>query len=169
MLFRSLIYIPRSISEMNFKPLTVSGRTFTPEEQAAAFETYIQADKYLRTHRGQYARRGAVFQPMVGRMDLSITQDVFKNVGRAKHSGQLRLDISNFGNLLNHNWGVGKRVINNQILTSPSADANGALTYNLQTLSGQLLTTPLQTSAVLSSTTGSDAYVMTLNFRYGFN
>ena len=32
-----LIYIPRDTSEMNFKPLTVSGRTFSPAEQAAAF------------------------------------------------------------------------------------------------------------------------------------
>ena len=159
-----MIYIPRNTSEMNFKPLTVGGRTFSAAEQAAAFEQYIQADKYLSSHRGQYAERGAVFYPMASRIDLSITQDLFHNLGGAKHTGQIRLDISNFGNLLNHNWGVGKRIVNSQILTSPTVDAQGALTYNLQTLSGNLLTNPLQTAASLN-----DVYLMMLSFRYGFN
>jgi hypothetical protein len=65
---------------------------------------------------------------------------------------------------LNHKWGVGQRIVNPQILTSPSVDANGALTYNLQTLSGELLTNPLQTAASLN-----DVYVMMVSFRYGFN
>jgi hypothetical protein len=159
-----LIYIPRNTSEMNFKPLTVTGKSYTAAEQAAAFEQLIQADKYLSSHRGQYAERGAEFNPMVGRVDLSITQDVFHRLAGAKHSGQIRLDVTNFGNLLNHNWGVSKRVVNTQILTSPSADASGALTYNLQNLSGTLITSPFQTSAGTS-----DVYTMMLSFRYSFN
>ena len=158
-----LIYIPRDTSEMNFKPLTVSGRTFSAAEQAAAFDQYIQADDYLSSHRGQYAERNAVFLPIVNRIDLSLTQDVFGKVGNTRHSGQIRLDMTNFGNMLNHNWGVGMRLINGQILTSPSADAQGRLTYNMQTLSGQLLTTPQQTNAGLS-----DVYVVMLSFRYTF-
>jgi len=165
-----LIYIPRDQSEMNFKTLvlpataTTPAKTFTAAEQAAAFEQYIASDSYLSSHRGQYAQRGAVFLPNVNRVDLSIIQDVFHGAAGSKHSGQLRLDITNFGNLLNHNWGVGQRIINNQILTSPQADAQGRLTYNLQTLSGNLLTTPMQTSAGIS-----DVYVMMLSFRYTFN
>jgi hypothetical protein len=76
----------------------------------------------------------------------------------------VRFDITNFGNLLNSNWGVGQRLVNNQILTSPSSDPQGRLTYNLQTLSGNLITSPLQTSAGIS-----DVYVMMLSFRYTFN
>ena len=67
-----LIYIPRDTSEMNFKPLTVSGRTYTAADQAAAFEQFIQADSYLSSHRGQYAERNAVFLPIVNRIDLSV-------------------------------------------------------------------------------------------------
>jgi len=158
-----LIYIPRDTSEMNFKPLTVSGRTFSPAEQAAAFEQLIQSDDYLSSHRGQYAERNAVFLPVVHRVDLSLTQDVFANVGGRRHSGQIRLDITNFGNLLNNNWGVGQRLVNAQILTSPSADAQGRLTYNLQSASGSLITSPLQTNAGIN-----DVYVMMLSFRYTF-
>ena len=105
---------------------------------------------------------------MVNRIDLSISQDLFHKFLGAKHSAQVRLDITNFGNLLNHSWGVGQRVINNQILTSPSVDAQGRLTYNLQTVSGNLVTSPFITSAALN-TYGNDVYVMMLSFRYTFN
>ena len=50
----------------------------------------------------------------------------------ASTPAQIRLDITNFGNLLNNNWGVGQRLVNNQILTAPTADATGKLSYNLQ-------------------------------------
>ena len=158
-----LIYIPRDTSEMNFKPLTVSGKTYTAADQAAAFDQLINADSYLSSRRGQYAERNAVFLPMVHRVDLSISQELFHRVGGHRHSGQIRLDITNFGNLLNKNWGVGQRLINSQILTSPSADSTGKLTYNLQSLSGNLITTPLQTTAGIA-----DVYVMMLSFRYTF-
>ena len=48
---------------------------------------------------------------MVKRMDLSITQDVFHNIGGKRNAGQFRIDITNFGNLLNHNWGVSQRLV----------------------------------------------------------
>jgi len=168
-----LIYIPRSTSEMNFKPLIVSGVTFTPDQQAAAFEAYIQQDDYLRSHRGQYAERGAVFYPWVNRVDLSIMQDIFHSISGHRHSGQIRLDITNFGNLLNHSWGVGQTIIQNRILTSPSADAQGRLTYNFATVnttSGPaLLSRTFQSTAIIGAgQTPSDVYVMMLSFRYTF-
>lgn len=159
-----LIYIPRDTSEMNFAQFTEAGRTYTPAEQAAAFDAYIQADSYLSEHRGEYAERFARFLPMVSRMDLSLAQELFVNIG-GRHSGQIRLDITNFGNLLNSDWGVGQRVRQNQILTNPAADAQGRATYRLARLSsgGNLITSPLQTTAGIS-----DVYVMMLSFRYTF-
>jgi len=172
-----LIYIPRNTSEMNFKPLiNSSGKVlFTPDQEAAAFEAYIQQDAYLSSHRGQYAQRNAVFYPMVSRLDLSLMQDVFQSVGGHRHSGQIRLDILNFGNLLNHNWGVGQTLVisGGRILTSPSTDPQGRLTYNLATYTGanglQLIDHTFQTTAgVGSPTTLPDVYVMMLSFRYTF-
>jgi len=169
-----LIYIPRDTSEMNFKTLTLpasqGGRVFSPAEQAAAFDQLIASDSYLSSHRGQYAQRNAVFLPVVNRLDFSIMQDVHFTIGGKKNTGQIRLDITNFGNLLNHDWGVGTRLTNNLILTSPSADSQGRLTYNLQTLNGQLITNARQLSANLLSGTqlSSDVYVLMLSFRYTF-
>jgi hypothetical protein len=161
-----LIYIPRDTSEMNFVTFSTTGvgaRTFTAAEQAAAFDAYISADKYLSKRRGQYAERGAVFLPMVKRMDMSVTQNIFGSLGGRRHSGQIRLDITNFGNLLNSNWGVGQRLINRAILTNPLPDAQGRLSYRMQTFSGDLIRSPLQKSAGIA-----DVYTMMLSFRYSF-
>ncbi|HVZ21795.1 MAG TPA: hypothetical protein VG871_12065, partial [Vicinamibacterales bacterium] len=80
--------------------------------------------------------------------------------------------ITNVGNLLNHNWGVGQQVIQNRILTSPAVDASGKLTYNFATLntaSGPaLLSKTFQSTAQIGQTV-SDVYVMMLSFRYSFN
>jgi hypothetical protein len=166
-----LIYIPTDVRQMNFLPLTATSngvtRTFSAQDQAAAFDAYINQDAYLSSHRGQYAQRGAVFYPLVKRLDLSITQDLFRSLGGRRHSGQLRLDITNFGNLLNHDWGVGVSMVNNRILTSATADAAGKLAYKLayiNTATGpQLISNTFQTTAGTA-----DVYVMMLSFRYTF-
>ena len=162
-----LIYIPRDTSEMNFQPFG----TFSAADQTAAFEAYIQQDSYLSTHRGQYAERGGVFFPMVSRLDLSLIQDIFHNIGGRRHSGQIRLDINNFGNLLNHDWGVGQAIIQNRILAPQGVDAQGRPLYRLATVntaSGPaLVSRTFQTTATLTNTS-SDVYVMMLSFRYTF-
>jgi hypothetical protein len=167
-----LIYIPRDTSETNFVGFTAGGKTFTAADQATAFEAYIQQDDYLRNHRGQYAERYALFYPIVKRLDLSLTQDVFHSIGGRRHSGQIRLDINNFGNLLNHNWGVGQIPIQNRILTNPTADAQGRLSYRLATVTGvsgtELISHTFQTTASLSNPSNADVYIMMLSFRYTF-
>ena len=104
-----------------------------------------------------------MFLPLVHRMDLGVTQDVFSNISGKRNAGQFRIDIQNAGNLLNSDWGVGQRVIRNNILTTPAADASGA-----------------RATACRSSTTSwfevlrteerpDDVYQFMLSFRYSFN
>ncbi len=166
-----LIYVPRDASEMNFSAFTVGGRTFTPAEQAQAFEAYINQDTYLKTRRGQYAERNGGVLPMFNRLDMSITQDLFRNLGGQRNGFQVRADFLNFGNLLNSNWGKSWRTvaaINNgnqvQILTNPAADAQGRPTYRLATVNNQLITKSFQTAA-----TTSDVWQFMLSLRYSFN
>jgi hypothetical protein len=174
-----LIYIPNNTSEMNFQQFThTNGRVFTAEEQAAAFEAYIQQDDYLRTHRGQYAERGGEFLPMFNRMDLSIIQDVFKNIGGRRNAGQFRIDFTNFGNLLNHNWGVSQRAVVSmtaangaQILSTPStalADASGRPLYRMAVVNNELVKSSFQSNTSLS-TQNSDVYQVMFSFRFTFN
>ncbi len=160
-----LIYIPRDTSEMNFQQYAAGGRTYTSAEQAQAWDTYINADKYLSKHRGEYAGRGAVFLPTVRRMDFSVGQEVFANLF-GRNAFQVRLDIQNFGNLLNKNWGVSQRIVlSSQPLSAQGADGSGRAQYRLRTLStgGDLITTPLESTATLS-----DVYRIQVSLRYRF-
>lgn len=172
-----LIYIPRNTAEMNFVPFTAGTQTFTAEQQAAAFEQLIQQDPYLRKHRGEYAERNGAVLPMARRADLSIVQDVFRNVGGKRNAFQVRLDFINVGNLINSKWGVGWRpvaAVNNsnqvQILTNPGVDAQGRATYRLATAGGQLLTRSFETTTnVGGPTIPADVYNFMISLRYSFN
>jgi hypothetical protein len=100
-------------------------------------------------------------------------QDVFHGIGGRRHSGQIRLDITNFGNLLNHDWGVGQSMIQNKILSPQGVDATGTPLYRLATVTTAagtaLVSKTFQTTAGINATTGNDVYVMMLSFRYTFN
>ena len=164
-----LLYIARDKSEMNFQAFTSGTRAFTAAEQAAAWDVYIAQDAYLSEHRGEYAKRGAVFLPMVFRTDLSVSQDVFKNLWGSKHSVQFRVDIANFGNLLNSDWGVGDRLINTQPLIVPTsaqggvADASGRAQYRLRVVNNELMTKSFETTAGIS-----DVWRVMFSIRYQF-
>jgi hypothetical protein len=159
-----LIYIPRNTSEMNFQTYTLGGVTFTAQQQAEAWERFIQQDKYLSNNRGGYAERNGVFLPMTYRADLSISQDIARNFGGVNNTLQLRLDVDNVLNLLNSDWGVGHRFVTTQPLTNPSADANGALQYRLRSAGGQLI------DKTFDRTAGpADVYRIQLGLRYTFN
>jgi outer membrane receptor protein involved in Fe transport len=159
-----LIYVPKDQSEMNFAAFTVGTRAYTAADQAAAFDAYISQDKYLSTRRGQYAERGAVFLPFVKRIDLSVTQDLFTKIRGTRNAFQFRLDIANFGNMLNHDWGVSQRVIRNAILTNPAADALGRATYRMVLVNGEF-----PTKSYESTVFSSDVYSFMISLRYTFN
>jgi hypothetical protein len=158
-----LIYIPRNQSEMNFQTFTSGGVTFTAAQQAAAWDAYIAQDRYLSKHRGEYAQRGAVFLPMVRRLDLGLQQNFFRDIAGARHAFALRIDMLNFGNLLNHDWGVGSRIVSNSPLTSPAPDANGALTYRMRVLNGALMDHTFEPTGTLS-----DVYTFMVTLKYNF-
>ena len=155
-----LIYVHRDQSEMNF----VQNGSFTPAQQAAAWDAFIAQDPYLSKRRGQYAERNAIFLPMVGRIDASLAQDVFTNLGGRRHALQFRVDVLNFGNMLNSDWGVGQRLVDTRPLLPAGADSQGRAQYRLRVLDGQLMSQSLEQSAGLS-----DVWRMQFGFRYSFN
>jgi hypothetical protein len=170
-----LLYVPRDQSEMNFATFTSGGKTYTAADQAAAWDAYINQDPYLSKRRGQYAERSAVALPMVYRLDFSVNQDLFKNLGGAKHTLSFRADFLNFSNLLNHDWGVGQRLVGgsttlSQPLTNATVDAQGRATYRLRVVSGQLLSKSFESTANGPSPSGtSDVYQIQFSLRYTFN
>jgi hypothetical protein len=159
-----LLYIPKNTGEMNFQQYTASGKTFTAQDQATAWDAFISQDPYLKKHRGEYAQKNAAWIPFLIRDDLSISQSIFTGIGGAKNALEVRLDILNFGNMINNRWGVSQSAQSTQPLTTAAVDANGALTYRLRAFGTNLISSTWQSNAGLS-----DAYRMQLGFRYKFN
>ncbi len=161
-----LIYIPKDKSEMNFKEYTSGGKTFTVEQQADAWEAFIQQDDYLSKHRGEYAKRNAIQLPMVFRADFSITQDLFTELFEKRNSLQVRLDFLNVTNLLDKDWGVGQRLVTTSplIISGSAADASGKAVYQLRNVGGNLI------SKSYEQTNGfADVFQIMLSLRYNFN
>jgi hypothetical protein len=67
------------------------------------FQDYVSNDSYLKDHRGQIAKVNSAHGPWVNQLDLSISQEVPGLF--AGNKGQIRLDIYNFLNMVNKDWG----------------------------------------------------------------
>ncbi|WP_316837081.1 TonB-dependent receptor [Pedobacter nutrimenti] len=151
-----LMYIPKRASEIKFTQFTATvngvAYTYTPQQQAAAFEQFIKNTPYLNSHRGQYAERNAAFLPWYNRVDANILQDFYINANGKKHTLQLSAVVLNLPNLLSKYWGIQKTLVTNSPLTYGSIDANGVPTYTLRQFNGQLVTQPFQNVATASTT-----------------
>ncbi|PYP96008.1 MAG: TonB-dependent receptor [Gemmatimonadetes bacterium] len=165
---QDLIYIPRNQGEMNFvsnrvivNPDTV---TYTPAQQAAAWDAFINQDPYLSKHRGEYAQRNGVILPMVFRADLSISQDVSRRLAGNANSLQIRFDILNFTNLLKSDWGVSQGFVTSRPLSFVGVDASGAPTYRLANVGLNLISSSFQ-----KNVSTFDVWRMQLGVRYLFN
>jgi hypothetical protein len=105
-----LIYIPKDRSEIDFVSQTINGVTYSADQQKDIFFRFIDQDPYLSKHKGQYAERNGAKLPWRNQFDVRLLQDIFTNVGKNRNTIQVSLDIFNFGNLLNSNWGAFRTV-----------------------------------------------------------
>lgn len=169
-----LLYIPRNSSEIAFEQFTTGSgantTTFTPQQQYAAFEQFINSSKSLRDNRGKYAERGGSVLPWFNRVDLGIEQDI---TGRISHTAKpntikFRIDILNFGNLLNNKWGVTQVATTTQPLTYRST-VNGAPVYRLLSITDANGKPQLINNAFTRSATINDVFQIQIGFRYTFN
>jgi hypothetical protein len=164
-----LVYVPRDLGEtvgqIRFLPIaaTATTRAFSPLEQAVAWNAYIEQDRYLRSRRGQYAERNAVFLPGVFRADLSVAQEVFRPFAGKRNALQLRLDVQNLTNALNDRWGVGRQLVSNQPISYVSTNAAGEPQFRLRVVNGQLIGQSFQRTA-----NTADVYRIQLGARYTF-
>ena len=99
----SLIYIPTE-AEM---PTML----WADDTSKAAFNDYIESDRYLRTHRGKFAERNSQTLPFVHRLDLHVAQSFYFSK-RSDRRIELSLDILNLSNLISRSWGLVHRTSN---------------------------------------------------------
>jgi hypothetical protein len=77
----------------------------TAAAQANALESFISNTPCLNAARGTLMTRNACRNPWVNEIDVSVAQSLGGFAGGKFQNLQVRLDVINFGNLLNKNWG----------------------------------------------------------------
>lgn len=163
-----LLYIPNSASELTFVPLTAGGVTYSAAEQAAAFDAFINQDDYLSSHRGEYTERNGAKFPMLHNFDLSVMQEFGIKVGGKRNAIQFRVDIINFTNLLNNDWGVGNVLVTDRPLAISGVTAEGVPQYKIATQSIDGVQKPIQNSFI-KGVSPFDVWNAQIGLRYIFN
>jgi len=155
-----LMYIPKDASEMNFQAYS----TFSVEDQEAAFAEFIKNSSYLSDNKGGFAERNSAYRPWLGKIDLRFLQEFYITAGKndRKHTLQFSLDIFNFGNMLNSDWGVQQITVTNNPLSLQTV-TDGVPLYRWQNIGGELVTKPFQDVLSTSST-----WSMQMGLRYIF-
>ncbi|PJJ58968.1 TonB-dependent receptor [Hymenobacter chitinivorans] len=162
-----LIYIPKDASEITFVPKSVNGVTVSAQEQSDLFFKYVEQDKYLSKHKGEYAERNGALLPWRNQIDVKLLQDLFVNVGDKRNTLQLSIDIFNAGNLLNNTWGTTQTINASSVLIPASTLTPGSTakpTFTLQLDRGNLVKETFRRTLSPSST-----YYFQLGLRYIFN
>jgi hypothetical protein len=167
-----LMYVPTAdqVASMKFDqgsstiPYSVGGVTQTQVMQQTAFENFISQDKYLSSRRGGYAQRNGVLMPTVNRFDISAVVELFDNIGKDRHTIQLRADIFNVGNLIDNNAGVAY-VINT---TTPVAFIGVDNTTGLPVYRMNAVNNSLNYSTYRKGTSVADVWQAQLGIRYIF-
>ncbi|HOP04172.1 MAG TPA: carboxypeptidase regulatory-like domain-containing protein [Tenuifilaceae bacterium] len=121
-----LIYIPKEKGDINF----------ISDADENAFFAFVEQDKYLSKHKGEYAEAYAARAPWVNRFDLRFTQDFNVFVSNQKNTIQLTLDFVNFGNLIYSKWGIPQNMYisnNGQILNYEGMDAERNPSFSMAT------------------------------------
>lgn len=108
-----LIYIPLAselagdFSTMNFVPITnTSGQlVYSSQQQKQFLNDFIETDKYLRKHRGEFAERNGARLPFTHSIDLRLQQDFKLKIKSKDVHFAIIYDVFNFANMLNKDWG----------------------------------------------------------------
>ena len=153
----ALIYVPASQNEITF-----DGTPAEQETQWNALNAFIEGNDYLRSRRGDYAERNGDEGPWSNIVDLKFLQDFSINTGNKKHTLQASLDIFNFTNLLNKDWGKKKFTSSNvALLRTETAGPDPVFSFDTS-LPSRLV--QLDDSGIQSS-----RWQMQVGLRYIFN
>ncbi len=123
-----LIFVPRDRNDILLVDIvnaTTKAVTYSADAQWNDLNAYISQDTYLSGRRGQYAERNGGVSPWVGQFDLKFIQDFYIRTGKSNNTFQFSLDIFNFGNMLNSDWGVYKNTYRTALVTFAGYDSKG--------------------------------------------
>lgn len=177
----ALFYVPRTFAESNLVDRVDDNGVVleSAEQQWFKLNQFIESDRYLNSRRGQHTERWRGRSPFEHILDLRFVQDVFIDAGGKKNTLQFTVDIFNFTNMLNKDWGrrysvessrtfKGLSVVDFEGFVDPTnGDFTPQYTYNLgdATSVQDVFDDSIQDSARLNRS----RWMMQLGIRYIFN
>lgn len=158
------IYVPNNAldpNEIRFQAASFGGVSYTPEQQAQAFEDYIESSACLREHRGRILERNTCRNKWTNFLNVSLRQSVPTLRGQAL---SFQVDVFNFLNLLNEDWGL--------VETTSSLSTLNLLTHRAQSSADRSVAVPIvdfnpQFEQFFSNSLSSN-YQIQLSARYEF-
>ena len=162
------IYVPTAaeVPAMNFQQYTSGSATVSPTQQATAFEDFIQSTECLRENRGRILPRNECASPWTNLLNVSVSQalPVFR-----QQNVSVQLDVFNFLNLLNKEWGE-QTFLDPQVTLLDYrglTDANGSLIEGAATPAEPIFRYTVGQSRYNFSNIESN-YQIQLSLRYSF-
>jgi hypothetical protein len=152
-----LLYIPKQKGDIQF--------VSTADEDA--FFAFMDQDKYLSSHKGQYAEAYTARAPWVNRLDFRFVQDFSIKAGTTRNTLQFTVDLLNVGHLLNPSWGVYQNMaISNYgaILKYEGKDAGNVPRYSMVKVNNEYPTKTFSDYLNINQ-----AWSLQLGLRYIFN
>lgn len=169
-LANDLIYVPAAKDEIILEK-TGAADLRTADQLWDQLNAYISQDDYLSKRRGKYAERNGILLPLYSRMDFNFTQDFYVNVKGKRNTIRFTMDIFNFSNLINRNWGIFKTTNRTTVLNFLRVETTGVNTgkpvFSFPYLDAANKV-PL-TSTFQNSTAQASRYQAQIGVRYIFN
>lgn len=168
----TLVYIPTGLSDANLVDYTDGdGVTYSAEQQWEVLDHYISSDKYLDDHRGEFSKRNVSRTPFRNILDLRVLQDFYVKMASGKtNTLQLSLDIFNFTNLLNKDWGRIYYVSSNTyyLMDYEGLNASNEPTFTFPGVEDGKKFKPWN-NAIIDNNLRSSRWQMQVGIRYIFN
>ena len=95
-------------SDLMYIPNNVNDLLWVSDEDKAAFQTFMDNDPYLSTHKGQYAEAYAGRAPWAHYLDARVAKTFKKTIGKTTHCFELSANFDNVLNMFNSSWGLYK-------------------------------------------------------------
>jgi hypothetical protein len=173
-----LMFVPKTQSDIILVPNNTDATkgpvdTRDAATQWAQLNNFINQDKYLSKHRGEFTQRNGVIMPYFKRLDLKVVQDFYVMVGKSKNTIEISFDMINVGNFINKNWGnyqttfTGVNFGSVTLLNYKGTDASGRPTYSFPYLNAAK-STPV-TESFVNGTSQLSRWQGQLGLRYIFN
>jgi len=157
-----LIYIPKAKGDI----------TFLTTDDETAFFAFLEQDKYLSKHKGEYAEANAARAPWVNKLDFRFIQEFSIKAGKSTNKLQVSLDILNFGNLLNSKWGINKNMSSSNygsILKYESVDGSNIPSFSMVKIKDSAGNSIYPTQSYTTYLSYDQCWQLQLGVRYFFN